>query len=118
VINGLLFVLRRHHKRRSPSGLQCRSGFMFFGRQILFRVRVWTGDSKATTFCSGAACLLVSHWPLALRRLLDASATFYASQTSLWDARITRRSLYTGDITPARRPRRLVATNTFPSHHC
>ena len=51
VINGLLFVLRRPHKRQSPSKLQSRSGFMFFGRQILFRVRVWTSGSKATTFC-------------------------------------------------------------------
>ena len=51
VINGLLFVLRRPHKRRSPSRIAKPPGFMFFGRQILFRVRVWTSGSKATTFC-------------------------------------------------------------------
>jgi hypothetical protein len=64
-MNGLLFVCCGTTKVLGHFQHFAKDGFMR-RRSILCRVRVWTGDSKATTFCSGAACLLVSYRPLAL----------------------------------------------------
>ena len=62
IVGAALALFAAAQVGRGPS-LQAECWVYVFRRRILFRVRVWTGGSKATTVSEPYFCLLVSYRP-------------------------------------------------------